>query len=185
MSKATPPPTKTKRPAKKTAKRGRGQPTKYTEATRRKLELLYGAGFTDAQVAQVLNITTRTLEGWRAKNEEYFRLLKDWKYRADGEVERSLYERACGYTCRDKKPQWVESDIYDEETGTWKKVGRWEYAEFFKHYPPDPTSMIFWLKNRQRDRWRDRQEITGDGGGPIEVVEIKRFSDKKKGGSEE
>lgn len=34
----------------------------------------------------------------------------------------------------------------------------------------DTTAMIFWLKNRQPDRWRDRQqqEHSGPGGGPIE-----------------
>ena len=30
-----------------------------------------------------------------------------------------------------------------------------------KHYPPDPTSMIFYLKNRRPDRWRDKQELAG------------------------
>ena len=25
-----------------------------------------------------------------------------------------------------------------------------------KHYPPDPISAIFWLKNRQRKKWRDK-----------------------------
>ena len=25
-----------------------------------------------------------------------------------------------------------------------------------RHYPPDPISAIFWLKNRQRKRWRDK-----------------------------
>jgi hypothetical protein len=26
-----------------------------------------------------------------------------------------------------------------------------------KHYPPDVTACIFWLKNRQPERWRDVQ----------------------------
>ncbi len=28
--------------------------------------------------------------------------------------------------------------------------------EYIKHYPPDPAAAIFWLKNRQPKRWRDR-----------------------------
>jgi hypothetical protein len=28
-----------------------------------------------------------------------------------------------------------------------------------KHYPPDPTSMIFWLKNRQPQKWRDKHDL--------------------------
>jgi hypothetical protein len=59
------------------------------------------------------------------------------------------------------KPQWVNDD----------NGGRWEYAEYVRHYPPDPTSMIFWLKNRQPQDWRDKQEHehTGPGGGAIET----------------
>ena len=30
-------------------------------------------------------------------------------------------------------------------------------AKVIKHVPPDTTSMIFWLKNRRKDRWRDAQ----------------------------
>jgi len=33
-----------------------------------------------------------------------------------------------------------------------------------KHYPPDATSAIFWLKNRQRDKWRDKQDVVHSGG---------------------
>lgn len=32
------------------------------------------------------------------------------------------------------------------------------YAPFVEHYPPDATSMIFWLKNRQPDKWRDKRD---------------------------
>ena len=37
----------------------------------------------------------------------------------------------------------------------------------------DTTAMIFWLKNRRKDNWRDRinQEVSAPDGGPISVVE--------------
>ena len=40
-----------------------------------------------------------------------------------------------------------------------------------KHYPPDTTAAIFWLKNRQKSKWRDKQdhEISGPDGKPIET----------------
>ena len=37
-----------------------------------------------------------------------------------------------------------------------------------RYYPPDPVSGIFWLKNRQPDKWRDRKEVTGADGGPVQ-----------------
>jgi hypothetical protein len=33
------------------------------------------------------------------------------------------------------------------------------YAPYVEHMPPDPTSMIFWLKNRDPERWRDVQQL--------------------------
>jgi hypothetical protein len=31
--------------------------------------------------------------------------------------------------------------------------------KYIEHYPPDTTAMIFFLKNRRPDRWRDVQRI--------------------------
>lgn len=86
--------------------------------------------------------------------------LKKGKDVADQMVERSLFERACGYTCDEEKV------FCHTETG----MITTEVVE--KHYPPDPVSCIFWLKNRKPGEWREKQEI-----------EIKKFiheSNKEK-----
>ena len=44
-----------------------------------------------------------------------------------------------------------------------------EYTEEV-HYPPDTVAMIFWLKNRRPDKWRDRQEIEQHNTGEINIV---------------
>ena len=31
--------------------------------------------------------------------------------------------------------------------------------EYIEHYPPDTTAAIFWLKNRQPEKWRDKKEV--------------------------
>jgi hypothetical protein len=31
-------------------------------------------------------------------------------------------------------------------------------VKYTEHYPPDTTALVFWLKNRQRGRWRDKVE---------------------------
>ena len=35
------------------------------------------------------------------------------------------------------------------------------YAKYRDHTAPDTTACIFWLKNRRKADWRDRQEFTG------------------------
>jgi hypothetical protein len=131
----------------------RGRPSKFNDKIQDKIKLLALKGFTDKEISQVLEITEQTLNNWKISHPDFFEVLNDWKATADAEIERSLYERAHGYSCPETKPQWVQ-----DENG-----GHWEYAEMIKHYPPDPTSMIFWLKNRQRDKWRDKHEVNVTG----------------------
>ena len=68
------------------------------------------------------------------------------KQAADDRVERSLYQRANGYLHRAVK-------VFMRRDGTTVE------HKYIEHYPPDPTSMCFWLKNRRPDRWRDVQNI--------------------------
>ena len=39
-----------------------------------------------------------------------------------------------------------------------------------KHYPPDTAACIFWLKNRQKSKWRDKQEVEQSGAVTYHVV---------------
>ena len=41
-----------------------------------------------------------------------------------------------------------------------------------KHYPPDTTAGIFWLKNRQRDKWRDKPEADDPDDLPVTPVKV-------------
>lgn len=131
-----------------------GRPTFADKVDKEKLKELYLDGKTDTEIAEIFGICTKTLQNWRKKNPEFILSLNEnWKDAADHRVERSLYERACGYTHPETKAQWVQ-----DEQG-----GRWEYADYQRHYPPDPTSMIFWLKNRQPARWRDKTDVEHSG----------------------
>ena len=93
-------------------------------------------------------------------------LKDDWKAVADHRVERSLYERACGYS-------HTEDKIFIHE-------GKPIIVPTVRHYPPDPTSMIFWIKNRQPEQWRDKVE---HGGASIESLAetLLKMADKLPG----
>jgi len=118
-----------------------GQPTKYNKKMRGQIKSVAIKGFTDKEIAAAVGVTDTTLNNWKIAHPKFFESLKDWKIEADMAVEQSLYKRACGYN--------------QEE----------------KHYPPDPTSMIFWLKNRKTKDWRDRIDNTHSGpdDGPIQL----------------
>ena len=146
-----------KKPAKKAKalkKNKGGRPTVFTKEVKVKSEKLSRRGFTDKEISEIIDVSERTINRWKLKHPEFRQSLNLWKEKADENVERSLYERACGYSHPDTKAQWVEiTEIID---GKLVKGGKWVYADMIKHYPPDPTSMIFWLKNRKSQDWKDK-----------------------------
>ena len=141
----------TDKPTKKAKNKG-GRPTRFNEEVKRQCELLARAGWTDAQMSELIGITEQTFNNWKLKNVKFFESLKDWKAEADHSVERSLYERACGFQCPEDK-------IFNDN-------GTALIVPTIKHYPPDTTAIIFWLKNRQPNKWRDKKEhgFTGEDG---------------------
>jgi hypothetical protein len=86
----------------------------------------------------------------RQRNAPHDFALKVAKDAADARVERRLWERAMGY-----------SHLSEKLFCSRGKVIRVEIVE---HYPPDTTACIFWLKNRQPGRWRDRVDVQHDDG---------------------
>ena len=103
-------------------------------------------GAIEEEIADELNIGITTLERWKEKYPEFRGALNVGKQAADDRVERSLYQRANGYSHPAVKVFMTRD-------------GKTVEHKYIEHYPPDPTSMIWWLKNRRPDRWRDVQNI--------------------------
>jgi hypothetical protein len=121
-------------------KRGR-KPTwraGYLEQARK----LAAIGLTEVEMAYFFGVSGKTFTRWKASKPEFCLALKKAKDAADARVERTLYERAVGYS--------VEAEKIICSRGRVMRV------RTFVHYPPDTTACIFWLKNRQPARWRDR-----------------------------
>lgn len=120
-----------------------GRPSKFDQVDQTQVEKLARAGWTDGQMADFFGVTERTWNNWKGNHRGFFQSLKDWKAEADHKVERSLYERATGYS--------------HPEERVFQHNGKIIRAETVRRYPPDSTAMIFWLKNRIKDEWRDKQ----------------------------
>jgi len=124
-----------------------GRKSKYdSELLKVAVKFMAEKGLTDEQMGQELGISRSTLSKWKVDNPGFAKELKDWKLQADSEVEKSLYQRACGYSFPSKTKE-IESED-----------GEIIVQTITKHIPPDSTSMIFWLKNRQPSEWRDKTE---------------------------
>jgi len=122
-----------------------GRPSKFREIDQEQLKKITLAGWTDIQIADFIGITERTLNRWKNTHPAFCQSIKDWKNTANEQVEKSLFIRANGYS-------HPEDKIFCSSTG---KV---TIVKTIKQYPPDPTSMIYWSKNRDPKRWRDKLE---------------------------
>lgn len=123
----------------------------------RTIAALARRGLTNEQIAHDLGISTRTLSRWTRDSDAVRLALRENKLIADSEVEDALRKRALGYTYTEKRV--MRSGKKGEE--------RIEVTE--KEVAADVTACIFWLKNRNREAWRDVQgrEITGADGKPL------------------
>lgn len=147
------------RPLEKTEERG-----KYRQEFARQAAKLCALGATNEQLADFFDVSIRTIEVWIAEKQHFRDAVLQAKGIADTKVEHSLFERACGYS----HPDGVA--ITDEDGNV--------VAQAVKHYPPDTTACIFWLKNRKPREWRDRTELTGADNTPLipptEPIELAR-----------
>lgn len=141
----------------------RGRTSKYPEIDLRQVEALGQYGLTQEEIAHVLGIAVSTLYEYKKEHPEFSEAIKRGLVRADAKVIQSLYNRAVGRR------------VITRQT----KKG---LVEEVHQIDPDTTACIFWTKNRQRDRWKDKHEFEGSfrGGGPV-IFMMPRPGRKAKG----
>ena len=135
-----------------------GRPTKYEDDYPEKAYKLCLLGATDKQLADFFEVNEDTVNQWKLDHPEFSESLRDGKYNADAVIAQSLYHRAKGY-------EHPEDKIFNDE-------GVAMVVPTIKHYPPDTTACIFWLKNRQKDKWRDKTEteLMGKDGSDLHII---------------
>lgn len=121
-----------------------GRPSSFKSEFVEQARKLCQLGATDEDLADFFQVAIRTIANWKASQPEFLQALKGGKDEADDRVERSLYQKATGYT--------YDAVHFSAFQGV---VTSTPYRE---HVPPDTTAMIFWLKNRRPEQWRDKTE---------------------------
>ena len=145
-------------------KQRRAKPAGRPEAYRkeyavqaRKLCLL---GYIDRELAEFFNISEKTLNAWKERHPIFLQSIKEGKALPDADVAACLLHRAMGYSHKAVKIMQADGESYEHE--------------YVEHYPPDTAAGIFWLKNRQPEKWRDtaRLEHTGKDGEEMTIKTI-------------
>src|SRR5699024_218858 len=135
-----------------------GRPNKWDKIMDdSKLTLVEGwkrDGLSDEQVANNLGISYTLLKEWKKKYPTFLTAIKKGKEVSDYELENTLHKRASGY-------------YYTEEAVT----NKGEVVEVRKYEHPNPTALIFALKNRLHKKYREKQEIEQSGNMNIQFVD--------------
>jgi len=138
-----------------------GQPTRYRQEFDEQAERLCKLGFTDIELGEFFGVKEATINNWKKAHREFFLSIKRGKDLADSNVADKLYQRATGYEHPDVDIKCYEGQIIE--------------TPLIKHYPPDTAAAIFWLKNRQRKKWRDKVEMEHSGEMGIIWQETKNY----------
>lgn len=102
-------------------------------------------GLIDEQIAHNMGISPATFYKWKNDFPEILEAVKKGKEVIDLEVENALLQRALGTD-------------FTEVTREVNQKGKLVVTKAVdKHISGDTTAMIFWLKNRRPDLWREKQ----------------------------
>lgn len=120
-----------------------GRPTDYSDELVEVVRIMSRGGATVFEIAQALKVNTVTLYNWAARHEGFFNALyNEGRDAFDARIERTLADRALGYT-------------FEAE----KVFSNGSRMSVLEHVPPDIGAAKMWLTNRNPGRWAERQTL--------------------------
>jgi hypothetical protein len=177
---------------KEGGKHAGGRPTPYKPEYCHQAEKLCRLGATDKEMADFFGVVESTINKWKIDHPQFSESLKRGKLLADANVADRLYQRAMGFEHDSEEIKVIPfgkakaAGKEDEEDEEQKDVESADVdhpnvirVPIRKIYPPDTTAAIFWLKNRQPKKWRDKVEqgFTNGDGEDVPVVTVFQIPD--------
>lgn len=138
-------------------------------------------GLTDLQMMENLRISSQLFYRWKREHPEFAEALRKGKDIVDRQVEKKLFDKAMGYEfVEETKEPFLITD--KQGRPVLDKDGNEQYEmrvtkSVTKHIAPDNTSIIFWLKNRKPEQWRDKKNIEHEG--QIGVANLEYMTDEE------
>lgn len=121
-----------------------GRPTEYARAFAHLAFQHCLLGSTDDQLADLFQVSTRTIYRWKKDHPEFCQAINAGKRRADAQVAQGLFKRAIGMVI----PKAHVSNYKGEVSVT----------NIQEYLPPDVGAARMWLLNRQSEYWRAEVE---------------------------
>lgn len=129
-------------------RRDNGQ-TKYRDTFPNVAYRLAMLGMSDKEIAPVLGVSYKSIDKWRREKPEFNEAIIMGREAADTQVVESLFNRAVGMEIEEEKAVMVD--------------GQPQIIRLRRQLAPDTKAAQFWLTNRQKDRWRMRNDVNLGG----------------------
>ena len=131
-------------------------------------------GCTKKDIAKNLKVPEGTFYAYLKKHSELSESFKRAQEIPNAKVENALFKRACGY-------QWTEVKVKQalDRNGNIVELTETRTVDV----APDPTSIIFWLTNMMRDKWKkmpDAAEIAEQAVKAIAVIPKRELLEQPK-----
>lgn len=112
-------------------------------------------GMTCEQLAPIFGVKRKTVEQWSWLYPEFKAALKAGRDQFDGaKVENALLKRALGYEYEEKSVETVSVKAKHKIDGYEIRIPAVKTTITTKALPADVRAIMFWLTNRQQDRWK-------------------------------
>lgn len=149
-----------------------GRPPLYDDDEHPRLAREMSAKYkTQAEMAEVFGVRVATISEWKRDHPNFAYAIAQGKEDAHDHVERSLFERATGYTF-DSEKIVVVSD--GGQSGS-----HVERIPIKEHVPPDPTSIKYLLNNRRGKEWLEKQHTEHSGNVTMNTADLLREADER------
>ncbi|MEA1923909.1 MAG: hypothetical protein U9N63_14805 [Pseudomonadota bacterium] len=129
-----------------------GRPTKYRDTFPVQAEVACReGGFTSIKLAKLFSVSIAAIELWQRTYPDFIRAIKRGKDDFNvATAENCLKKRLEGYQYDE-----VTKELVKDENGKTLQVTK----VVTKSVAPDVTALIFFLKNRNRERWNDKKDV--------------------------
>lgn len=122
----------------------RGRPSGFNASLKSRIVELVEQGKTLDQVGEIIGVSRQTIHNWCGQHKDLLYAVREARQVADELVEASLFSRAVGYSHPEQKVFCDKGEIITHD--------------MIKHHPPDTQAAVFWLRNRQPERWKEKSE---------------------------
>lgn len=144
-----------------------GRPSKYKEEYDLQAFKLALLGMHDEEIANFFEISEATLNNWKIEYPKFLESITDGKVKADSQVVGKLYDRAMGAERTEEMAFKVKKTDYDSSGKKIQERDEIMIVPVKRVEPPDTKAISLWLRNRQKDRWRDDKHVEVNNSGTI------------------